>query len=69
MDLFRPPGISKIPKNIYLMDIKTQAILPLRRYFNPKEYDGYSRCDLYCRWSSKGGMKGFNSTNSGSRQV
>jgi len=56
-------------QKIYLMDMKTQAVLPLGRYFEPKEYDGDWRCDIHCRWSPKGDMLGFNSTNSGSRQV
>jgi hypothetical protein len=56
-------------QKIYLMDMKTEAILPLGRYVQPREYEGYWRCDIHCRWSPGGNFIGFNSTNSGSRQV
>ncbi len=58
-------------QKIYLMDMKTQAVLYLGRFIEPKEYSdqGKWRCDIHCRWSPKGDMIGFNSTNSGSRQV
>jgi hypothetical protein len=59
-------------QKIYLMDMLTQAVLPLGRFKEPKEFTGGSgfwRCDLHCRWSPRGDMIGFNSTYSGSRQV
>jgi hypothetical protein len=59
-------------QKIYLMDMSTQAVLPLGRFIEPKEFiggSGFWRCDLHCRWSPKGDMIGFNSTYSGSRQV
>ena len=56
-------------EKIYLMDMKSEAILPLGRFFQPAEYTGGWRCDIHCRWSPKGDMVGFNSTHSGSRQV
>jgi hypothetical protein len=56
-------------QKIYLMDMKTEAVLPLGRYVQPQEFEGYWRCDIHCRWSPGGKMIGFNSTNSGSRQV
>lgn len=59
-------------QKIYLMDMKTQAVMPLGRFKEPAEFSGgsgYWRCDLHCRWSPKGDMIGFNSTYSGSRQV
>lgn len=56
-------------QKIYLMDMKTEAVLPLGRYVQPQEFEGYWRCDIHCRWSPGGRMIGFNSTNSGSRQV
>jgi hypothetical protein len=56
-------------QKIYLMDMKTEAVLPLGRYLQPQEFEGYWRCDIHCRWSPGGRMIGFNSTNSGSRQV
>lgn len=56
-------------QKIYLMDMKTEAVLPLGRYVQPQEFEGYWRCDIHCRWSPSGKMIGFNSTNTGSRQV
>jgi hypothetical protein len=59
-------------QKIYLMDMTTQAVLPLGRFREPIEFTGGSgfwRCDLHCRWSPKGDMIGLNSTYSGSRQV
>lgn len=56
-------------QRIYLMDMKTQAVLPLGRYAEPKEYYGAWRCDIHCRWSPKGDIIGFNSTHTGSRQA
>ena len=56
-------------QKIYLMDMKTQAVMPLGRFVEPEEFTGYWRCDIHCRWSPKGDMIGFNSTHSGSRQV
>ncbi len=56
-------------QKIYLMDMVTEAVLPLGRYYQPNEYNGGWRCDIHCRWSPNGNMVGFNSTHSGSRQV
>ena len=56
-------------QKIYLMDMKSQAVLPLGRFKEPEEFRGYWRCDIHCRWSPKGDIIGFNSTKSGSRQV
>ena len=56
-------------QKIYLMDMKTEAVLPLGRYVQPQEFTGHWRCDIHCRWSPSGKMIGFNSTNTGSRQV
>lgn len=59
-------------QKIYLMDMSTQAVLPLGRFVEPEEFtagSGYWRCDIHCRWSPDGDMIGFNSTYSGSRQV
>ncbi|MBA7570907.1 hypothetical protein ES708_12663 [subsurface metagenome] len=56
-------------QKIYLMDMETQAVLPLGRFIEPKEFSGFWRCDIHCRWSPRGDMIGFNSTYSGSRQV
>ena len=56
-------------QKIYLMDMKTEAVLPLGRFVQPKEYTRAWRCDIHCRWSPNGDMIGFNSTHTGSRQV
>jgi hypothetical protein len=63
------PGEGLREQKIYLMDMKTQAVLPLGRFIEPEEFNGYWRCDLHCRWSPQGDMIGFNSTHTGSRQV
>jgi hypothetical protein len=51
------------------MDMKTEVVKSLGRFVEPIEFEGFWRCDLHCRWSPKGDIIGFNSTNSGSRQV
>ncbi len=56
-------------EKIYLMDMKTEAILPLGRFAQPEDVSGYWRCDIHCRWSPRGDMIGFNSAHTGSRQV
>jgi len=56
-------------QKIYLMDMETEAVLSLGRFVEPKEFTGYWRCDIHCRWSPEGNMIGFNSTHTGSRQV
>jgi hypothetical protein len=56
-------------QKIYLMNMKTEAVLPLGRFVQPKEFTKDWRCDIHCRWSPKGDMIGFNSTHAGSRQV
>jgi Tol biopolymer transport system component len=66
-DTYPAPGLRE--QKIYLMDMKTQAVLPIGRFPEPEEFSGYWRCDLHCRWSPKGDLIGFNSTHSGSRQV
>lgn len=56
-------------QKIYLMDMKTEAVLPIGRFREPDEFTGFWRCDIHCRWSPKGNLIGFNSTHTGSRQV
>lgn len=63
------PGQGMREQKIYLMDMKTEAVLPLGRYVEPEEFNAGWRCDIHCRWSPKGDMIGFNSTHTGSRQV
>jgi hypothetical protein len=54
---------------IYLMDMETEAVLPIGRFRQPEEFTGGWRCDIHCRWSPEGDLIGFNSAHSGSRQV
>jgi hypothetical protein len=56
-------------QKIYLMDMKTEAIISLGRFVHPPEFEGFCRCDIHCRWSPEGNIIGFNSTNSGNRQA
>ncbi|MEM6632227.1 MAG: hypothetical protein AAF694_21300 [Bacteroidota bacterium] len=56
-------------QKIYLMDMETESIYSIGRFFQPKAYTKAWRCDIHCRWSPKGDWVGFNSTHSGSRQV
>lgn len=63
------PGEGMWEQKIYLMDMKTEAVMSLGRFHAPEEYKGWWRCDIHCRWSPNGNMVGFNSTHTGSRQV
>ena len=56
-------------QRLYLMDMKTEAVLPLGRFVQPPDFTGHWRCDLHARWSPKGDLIGFNSTHTGSRQA
>lgn len=66
-DTYPSPGLRE--QKLYLMDMKTQAVLSLGRFPEPEEFSGHWRCDLHCRWSPNGDIIGFNSTHSGSRQI
>ena len=63
------PNNNLFEQKLYLMDMETQAVLPLGRFIEPPEFKGYWRCDLHPRWSPHGDIIGFNSTFTGSRQV
>lgn len=66
------PTGGTLEQRLYLMDMKTEAVLPLGRYYHPQEYrgeNGYARCDLHPRWSSQGNILGINSVKDGTRQV
>jgi hypothetical protein len=56
-------------QKIFLMDMETEAVLPIGRFRVPEKYYRNWRCDIHCRWSPNGDMIGFNSTHTGSRQV
>lgn len=64
-----PYGSALREQKIYLMDMATQAVLPLGRFVEPEEFSGHWRCDIHCRWSTSGNLIGFNSTHTGSRQA
>lgn len=63
------PSSGMREQKLYLMDMETEAVLPIGRFHQPAEYKNDWRCDLHCRWSTKGDMIGFNATHTGSRQV
>lgn len=68
-DTYPGPGLRE--QKLYLMHMETKAVLPLGRFVEPEVFrqkSRGSRCDLHPRWSPKGNMIGFNSTNTGSRQ-
>lgn len=56
-------------QRLYLMDMRTEAVLPLGRYPQPPRYTKVARCDLHPRWSPLGNLIGINSAHSGSRQA
>lgn len=66
-DTYPSPGLHE--QKLFLMDMKTEATLPLGRFVEPPEFRKHWRCDLHPRWSPNGDMIGFNSTFTGSRQV
>lgn len=63
------PSSALHEQKLFLMNMKTQAVLSLGRFIEPPAFRGHWRCDLHPRWSPKGDMIGFNSTFTGSRQV
>lgn len=61
-------------QNLLLMDMTTNAVLSLGRFYEPLRFYGpgipeYWRCDLHPCWSPKGDMIAFNSTHENTRQV
>ena len=56
-------------QKLFLMDMETEAVLQLGRFYQPPEFKDEWRCDLHARWSPNSDMIGFNSTHTGSRQV
>jgi hypothetical protein len=63
------PDAGSREQKILLMNVMTQSVISLGRFKEPEEFRGFWRCDLHCRWSPKGDIIGFNSTQTGSRQV
>jgi hypothetical protein len=69
-DTYPSRGLNE--QKIYLMNMKTEAVLPLGRYVHPTEFRDNGKdaqCDLHPRWSPKGDIIGFNSVYTGQRQV
>lgn len=66
-DTYPDAGLSE--QKIFLMEMKSEAVLCLGRFTEPAEFNGFWRCDLHCRWSPDGDKIAFNSTRTGSRQV
>lgn len=68
-DTYPGPGLRE--QKLYLMNMDSEAVLPLGRFVEPaafRQKTGGSRCDLHPRWSPDGTLIGFNSTYTGSRQ-
>ena len=66
------PSNTLYEQKLYLMNMKTEAVLPLGRYIHPpvfRENGKDAQCDLHPRWSPKGDMIGFNSVTTGERQT
>jgi len=63
------PADGSHEQKLFLMDMKSEAVISLGRFVEPPEFTGGWRCDLHSRWSPDGSMLGFNSTYTGSRQV
>lgn len=69
-DTYPSDGLNE--QKLYLMDMRTEAVLPLGRYIHPsafKDNGKDAQCDLHPRWSPNSDMIGFNSVTTGSRQV
>jgi len=56
-------------QTLILMDMTTNALLPLGRFYEPPKFKDSWRCDLHPHWSPKSDMIAFNSTHEGTRQV
>jgi hypothetical protein len=69
-DTYPSKGLNE--QKLYLMDMKTEAVLPLGRFIHPLEFRKNGKdaqCDLHPRWSPNGDMIGINSVTTGERQV
>jgi len=69
-DTYPSEGLKE--QKLYLMNMQTEAVLPLGRFHHPPEFREQGKdasCDLHPRWSPNGDMIGFNSVTSGERQV
>jgi len=69
-DTYPSKGLNE--QKLYLMNMKTEAVLPLGRYVHPtmfRENGKDAQCDLHPRWSPNSDMIGFNSVYTGQRQA
>ena len=69
-DTYPSKGLNE--QKLYLMDMRTEAVLPLGRYIHSPAFRDNGKdaqCDLHPRWSPNSDMIGFNSVTTGSRQV
>jgi len=69
-DTYPSKGLNE--QKLYLLNMKTEAVLPMGRYVHLskfRENGKDAQCDLHPRWSPRGDMIGFNSVTTGSRQV
>jgi len=65
-----PYGNAFHERKMYLMDMETEAVLPIGKFVTPDQFvSGAERCDLHPRFSPQGNIIGFNSTHTGSRQA
>ncbi len=66
------PSKGLYEQKLYLMDMQTEAVLPLGRFHHSPRFRDQGKaaaCDLHPRWSPNSDMIGFNSVTTGSRQV
>ena len=63
------PANGSHEQKLFLMDMKSEAVISLGRFIEPPEFTGGWRCDLHPRWSPDGSRIGFNSTYTASRQA
>jgi hypothetical protein len=66
------PSKGLYEQKLYLMDMDTEAVLPMGRFVHPPEFRRNGKdaaCDIHPRWSPNGNMIGFNSVTTGERQV
>lgn len=56
-------------QKINLLNMKSDSVVTLGSFTEPKEYTAGWRADIHCRWSPDSHMIGFNSTHGGTRQV
>lgn len=69
-DTYPSKGLNE--QKLYLMNMVTEAVLPMGRYVHPpvfRKNGKDAQCDLHPRWSPKGDMIGFNSVYTGQRQA